>query len=117
MMAQLRIDFQGRSNIETFPRARVQPMGQGVQLALGVARQVRALGLGQQPIRVFIRATLPREDAQQGKKDIPKSSLVGKPSGRVKVKVMSSGRTENMAATTITYQPFPHSSGSGDLYE
>lgn len=62
MMAQLRIDFQGRGTVETFPRARVQPMGDGVQLALGGARQVRALGqvLAQQPIRVFIRAALSR---------------------------------------------------------
>ena len=44
MMAQLRIDFQGRGKVETFAWARVQPMGDGIQLALGVARQVRALG-------------------------------------------------------------------------
>ena len=61
-MAQLRIDFQGRGKVETFPRARVQPMGDGVQLALRVARQVRALGqvLAQQPIRVLVGAALPR---------------------------------------------------------
>ena len=61
-MAQLRIDFQGRGKVETFSRARVQPMGDGVQLALGVARQVRALGqvLAQQPIRVLVGAALPR---------------------------------------------------------
>ena len=37
-------------------------MGDGVQLALGVARQVRALGqvLAQQPIRVLVGAALPR---------------------------------------------------------
>ena len=43
-MAQLRIDFQGRGNVETFSWARVQPMGDGVQLALRVARQVGTLG-------------------------------------------------------------------------
>ena len=44
MMAQVRIDFQGRGEIETFSWARVQAMSDGVQLALRVARQVRALG-------------------------------------------------------------------------
>ena len=46
MMAQLRIDFQGRGEVETFPRARVQPMRDGIQLTLGRARQVRALWAG-----------------------------------------------------------------------
>ena len=56
MMAPLCRDFQGRGNVETFPRARVQPMGDGVQLALRVARQVGALGqvLAQQAIGVLI---------------------------------------------------------------
>ena len=44
MMTQMRIDFQGRGEVETFSRARVQSMRDNVQLALGVARQVRALG-------------------------------------------------------------------------
>jgi hypothetical protein len=44
MMAQVRRDFQGCSTVETFPRAGVQPMGDGVQLTWGVARQARALG-------------------------------------------------------------------------
>jgi hypothetical protein len=44
MMAQVRIDFQGRGEVKTFSWARVQTMSNGVQLALGVARQVRALG-------------------------------------------------------------------------
>ncbi len=62
MMAQVRIDFQGRGKVETFPPARVQPMGDGVQRALCVARQIRALGqvLAEEPIRIFIRAALPR---------------------------------------------------------
>ena len=61
MMAQLRIDFQGRGKVETFSRSRVQPMGDGVQLALGVARQVGALGqvLAQQAIRILVGAALP----------------------------------------------------------
>ena len=58
----MHIDFQGRGEIETFSRARVQAMRDGVQLALRVARQVRALGqvLTQQPIGIFIGAALPR---------------------------------------------------------
>ena len=62
MRAQLRRDVQGRGNVETFPRARVHPMGDGVQLALRVARAVRALGhgLAQQPIRVLVGAAWPR---------------------------------------------------------
>ena len=61
-MAQLRIDFQGRRKVETFSWACVQAMGDGVQFALGVARQVRAFGqvLAQQPIRVLVGAALPR---------------------------------------------------------
>ena len=61
MMAQLRIDFQGRRKVETFSRARVQAMRDGVQLVLGVARQVCALGqvLAQQAIGVLIGTALP----------------------------------------------------------
>ena len=60
MMAQVRIDFQGRGEVETFSWARVQAMGDDIQLALRVARQVGALGqvLAQQPIGVLIGATL-----------------------------------------------------------
>jgi len=36
MMAQMRIDFQRRRKAETFPWAGVEPMGDGIQLALGV---------------------------------------------------------------------------------
>ena len=43
-MTQVRKDFQGRGKVETFSRSRIQAMGDGVQLALGIARQVRALG-------------------------------------------------------------------------
>ena len=44
MRAQVRIDFQGRGNVEAFSRACVQAMRDGVQLALRVARQVGTLG-------------------------------------------------------------------------
>jgi hypothetical protein len=40
MMAHLRKDFQWRDKVETFPWARVQPMDDGVQLTLRVARSV-----------------------------------------------------------------------------
>ena len=78
MRAQVRRDFQGCGTVETFPRARVQPMGDGVQLTLGVARQVRALGpvLAQQPARVFIGAALP------GAIRIGKEDLDGEPLGQ-----------------------------------
>jgi len=60
-MAQVRIDFQGRGEVETFSRARVQATGEGVQLARGVARQIRPLGqvLAQQPRRVLAGTALP----------------------------------------------------------
>ena len=61
--------------METFPRARVQAMGDGVQLALRVARQVRPLGevLAQQPVRVFIGAALPRA-IRIGNEDLDRES-------------------------------------------
>jgi hypothetical protein len=37
MRAEFRIDFEERGEIQTFPRTRIQPMGNGIQLALGVA--------------------------------------------------------------------------------
>lgn len=62
MMGQLRINFQGCGEVETFSQTRVQPMGNGVQLPLGVARQVRPLGqvLAQQPVRILVGSSLPR---------------------------------------------------------
>ena len=62
MMAQVRKDFQGRGEVQTFSRARIQAMGDGVQLALRVPRQVRALRqvLAQQPVGVLLGAALPR---------------------------------------------------------
>ena len=61
MMAQLRINFQGRGEVQTFSGARVEAMDNGVQLALRVLRQVRALGqvLAQQAIRILVGAALP----------------------------------------------------------
>jgi len=75
-MAQLRVGFQGCGNVETFSWARAQPMRDGVQLALRVARQVRALGqvLAQQAICVFIGAALPGA-VRIGKKDLDREPL------------------------------------------
>ena len=60
-MTQLRKDFQERGNVEPCSRACVQAMGDGVQLALRVPRQVRTLGqvLAQQPMGVLVGAALP----------------------------------------------------------
>jgi len=75
-MAQLRVDFQGRGKVETFPRARVQAMRDGVQLALRIARQVRALGqvLAQQAIRILVGAALPGA-VRIGKEDLDREPL------------------------------------------
>ena len=75
-MAQLRVDFQGRGKVETFPRTRVQAMRDGVQLALGVARQIRALGqvLAQQAIHILVGAALPGA-VRIGKEDLDRESL------------------------------------------
>jgi len=72
----VRIDFQGRGNVETFPRARVQPMGAGIQFTLGVARQVRALGqvLAQQAIRILVGAALPGA-VRSSKEDLDREPL------------------------------------------
>ena len=61
MMAQLPINFQGRSEVEICSWARVQAMRNGIQLALRGARQVCALGqvLAQQAIRILVGAALP----------------------------------------------------------
>jgi hypothetical protein len=58
MMAQLRIDFQGRGEVQTCSWAPVLPMVNGVLLALGLARQIRALGkvLASQAIGVLVGA-------------------------------------------------------------
>ena len=61
-MTQLRKDLQWGGPVQTFSGARVQSLGNGVQLALRVGRQVRALGqiLTEQAIGIFIRPALPR---------------------------------------------------------
>ena len=60
-MTQVRIDFQGRGEVQALSRARSEAMRNGIQLALRVARPVGALGpvLAQQPVRVFIGPALP----------------------------------------------------------
>ncbi len=72
-MAQLRIAFQRRPKVETFSWARIESMGNGIQLTVGIARQIRAFGqvLTQQPIRILVGAALPgrmgirKEDADR----------------------------------------------------
>ena len=75
-MVQVRIDFQGRGKVQTFSRARVQAVREGVQLALRVARQVRALGqvLAQQAIGVLVGAALPGV-VRIGKEDLDREPL------------------------------------------
>ena len=76
MMAQVRIDFQGRGEVEAFSGSRVQAMRDGAQLALRVSRQVHPLGevLAQQPVRVFIGAALPRA-VRFSKEDLDREPL------------------------------------------
>ena len=60
-MTQLREDLQRRGEVQALSRARIQPMCDGVQLALRVARQVCALGqvLAQQLIGILMGPALP----------------------------------------------------------
>src|SRR6185437_7928112 len=60
-MAQVRRDFQRRGKVETFAWARVEPMGNGIQLWLGIAREIGALRqvLTEQAIRVLVGPPLP----------------------------------------------------------
>ena len=60
-MTQVRIDFQGRGEVQALSRTRSEAMRNGIQLALRVARPVGSLGpvLAQQPVRVFIGPALP----------------------------------------------------------
>ncbi len=62
MMTQWRQDFQWRGPVETCSRSGTEARGEGVQLALGVARPVGALGpvLAQQPSGIFVGAAWPR---------------------------------------------------------
>ena len=78
MMAPVRRDFQGRGHGQAFSGARVEAMGDGVQRALRVARQVRALRqvLAQQSVRVLIGAALP------GAVRIGEDDLARKPLGQ-----------------------------------
>ena len=78
MMAQLRVDFQGRREVQPFSRARVEAMRDGVPLTLRVPRQVRALRpvLAQQPVGVFVGAALP------GAIRIGEEDLDGEPLGQ-----------------------------------
>ena len=65
------MDFQRRGKVETFSWACVQAMSDGVQLALRVSRQVRALRqvLAQQAIRILVGAALPGA-VRIGKEDL-----------------------------------------------
>jgi hypothetical protein len=82
-MAQVRIDFQGRGEVETCSRARVEAMRDGVQRALGVARQVHALGqvLAQQAMGVLVGAALPRAvrigKAHPGRESLGQALVLG----------------------------------------
>jgi len=60
-MTQVRKHLQGRRPVQTFSRSRVQPVGDGIQFPLGIARQVRPLRqiLPQLAIGVLVGATLP----------------------------------------------------------
>ena len=60
MMTQLREHPQRRGPVETFSRLGIEAMGDRIQLALGVARQIRPLGqiLAQQPIGILIGPAL-----------------------------------------------------------
>ena len=75
-MAQLRIDFQRRRTVETFLWACVQAMRDGVQLALGITRQVCALGqvLAQETMGVLVGAALPGA-VRIGKEDLDREPL------------------------------------------
>ena len=76
MMTQGCIDFQRRGEVRTFAQARVQAMGDGVQLALHVPPQVGVLGqlLVQQPSGDVIGAALPGT-VQIGKKHLDREPL------------------------------------------
>jgi len=76
MMAQVRIHFQRRGKAETFPWSCVEPIGDGVQLPLGVARQVGPLGqvLAQQAIGILVGPTLPGA-VGIGKEDLDRETV------------------------------------------
>ncbi len=76
MMTQLREHLQGRREVETFSRARIQPMGDGVQVTLRIARQICALRqiLAQEAIGILVGSTLPRA-VRIGKEDLDREPL------------------------------------------
>ena len=61
-MTQWRKDLQGRGPLETFSGSGIQPMGNGIQFALSITRQVRAFWqrLAKQPMGVLVCPPLPR---------------------------------------------------------
>jgi hypothetical protein len=76
MMTQPREHLQGRGKVQTLSRARIQPMGHGVQLMLSVIRQVRPLGqiLSQQAIGILVGPALPGA-VRMGKEDPDREPL------------------------------------------
>jgi hypothetical protein len=70
------MDFQWRGKVETFPRVRGETIGNGIQLTLGIARQVRAFEqiLTQQPVGVLIGPALPRAIGI-GEEDLERKAL------------------------------------------
>ena len=72
----MRRDVQGRRESETFSRARVQPVGDDVQLTRCIARQVRALGpvLAPQAMGILVGAALPVA-VRIGKEDLDREPL------------------------------------------
>jgi hypothetical protein len=78
----VRRDFPGRGTVETFFGTRVEAMGEGVQLARRVARQVGTLGpvLAQHPLRVLVGAAWPRAGG------IGQEDLDGEPVGHALVR-------------------------------
>ncbi len=81
MMTQLCEGLQRRDEVEAIYWAHIQPMRDGVQLALRIARQMRALGqiLAPQAIGVLVGPALPRAVR------ISKAPLNGEPLGQVLV--------------------------------
>ena len=78
-MTQVRKHLQGGCPVQTFSWSGVQPPGNGIQLALRVGREVRALGqiLAEQAIGIFIGPPLPRAMR------IGKEHLDGQPLGQL----------------------------------
>ena len=75
-MTQLREHLQRRGEVEALSRAGIQPLRDRVQLALGVARQIRALRhiLAQQAIGVLSGPALPGA-VWIGKEDLDREPL------------------------------------------